>query len=1191
MGALPARLRNAPTRRCVPRVASQIGWVVALRRRERTCAGAVPAIRGSRGRVSAIERMEGFVAQSGARRVRGAARAAAAPTGETARSIAPFAAAPRSSGEHRRPEFLPPCTLPCLSVLGGVRVQGPSGVVQLHGQRARVLSCLAIAGAAVTTEELAEELWGETRPRNWRGALRVALYETRSALEEAGVGAKAIARSGPLLWLDAGAVNLQVDLWHARTRARAARAELEHHRPEQAATLADEAEELFVRHDLSAPAASGPRSSARLRVERVENLELLARAALAAGRLPRALAAAEAALALDPTNQPACLLGMRAAEALHDTPRGLGLYTRLRGALARTLGISPDPALATIYTRLVGTAPPRAQSMAPVPTALRHTGPFVGRDAELARLYALWGRVERGEAGVAAISGPAGVGKTALVAVLAGTIARRGGLVLYGREADPPRRDLDALAQVLEGYLAAAAQTNSPALLGPLEVELRLLLDDRATERPLGPRARRARLAQAVRAWWALLAEQRPTMIALDDLQWAGPTLRSLLAELAVEGVPEGLLLLGSARDADGHAPAGLQALLAHRVGTEIHLGPLGIQDAALLLEPVDTYTPHELQEIWLLAEGNPERLLELARLRRSRDALDSASVSRAAFAAAGAHARSVAAAVAVLGRASSWELVAQVAEVSDPTAPFAAAHAGLLRIEPGGLLHPPHDLLREDILAALPASERIALHARAARALSGVQGSQTSVARHLERSGFLADPEMRARAHLAAARQAIHCAAYEGALAELRALAQLPLSADRTRAIEATWLGAQCLAAIGDPGVIDAVCELLEATINHGAPDPTWAARAAELATSALIPTVVGRTQGRLVELLTTSLARARQPIHIAQIASALALAQVWTAPAAVRRRLARRAAAALGRAAGDDIDDRVRIATLTRAHLGSLEAAHPAARLESGRALVRLATSAQDVEGLARAHLLVHDALVELGRLDQADAELQAARLCAGLLDDQVRWEVAIRTAGRLIMAGDLARAEEAAERALETPRAPALREGAAAAYGAHLLQIRAAQGRLSELADVFGVMRSPQEQWPVWDAAEARVRIATGELDRARELLVRGTAQLLDPSATDITWLARAVQLGWVAVELGDQTAAASLAQLLRPYRGTLHWSVCLSLGPIDLLLALLTLRSAPRAARSALARARRLVDLPGCALWHADLERLG
>jgi len=76
------------------------------------------------------------------------------------------------------------------------------------------------------------------------------------------------------------------------------------------------------------------------------------------------------------------LFGMRAAEVLHDTPRSLGLYTRLRGALARTLGISPDPALATIYTRLVGTAPPRARSMAPIPTALRHTGPFVGRKGD-----------------------------------------------------------------------------------------------------------------------------------------------------------------------------------------------------------------------------------------------------------------------------------------------------------------------------------------------------------------------------------------------------------------------------------------------------------------------------------------------------------------------------------------------------------------------------------------------------------------------------------------------------------------------------------------------------------------------------------------------------------------------------------------------------------------------------------------
>lgn len=648
---------------------------------------------------------------------------------------------------------------------------------------------------------------------------------------------------------------------------------------------------------------------------------------------------------------------------------------------------------------------------------------------------------------------------------------------------------------------------------------------------------------------------------------------------------PEGVLVVGAARSTGSALPPSIGSLVSWGART-IELGPLALDAVADLLGSTGHDAARVAAEVWLASGGNPERVWELAELVVNPGARGRSGLARLDVDRLSPPARRIVRAAAVLGRATPASVVFDVADTDDVAALQEAQAAGVLGLSQGGSVVLRHDLLREDVLAQAGTDEKVRLHARAAEALAKGGTSSHTLVHHLARAAPVVSPERLAKARLSAAREAASLGAYEDALSALDAW-RVERSDGGADDLDALVLRVECLSALGDPRLRDAVVELLERAVVLRR--IAAAATAAEIVTAALIPTLVGREDPAITTRLQAALERARRPEHIASLASALALSRVWTASARDRRALARRAVAALDRRGGQGADA-LALATLTRAHLGSLEAAHPAHRLASARRILALARSTHDIEGVARGHLLAHDALVELGHLDEADLELQAARLCAAALDDQVRWEVEIREAGRRLMAGRLRDAEAAAEQALVTVRAEILREGAAAVYGAQLMMVREAEGRLGELADAVAEFRRVQHEWTVWDAAEARIAVALGDQGRARELLARGVAELEDPVRTDITWLARAVQYAWVAGDVRDVEMAQRLVALLAPYRGTVHWSVCVSLGPVDLLLARLLMLADPRRASTPLERARRLLANDGLAYWRARLADL-
>ncbi|OWY58955.1 hypothetical protein B7486_77180, partial [cyanobacterium TDX16] len=151
-----------------------------------------------------------------------------------------------------------------------------------------------------------------------------------------------------------------------------------------------------------------------------------------------------------------------------------------------------------------------------------------------------------------------------------------------------------------------------------------------------------------------------------------------------------------------------------------------------------------------------------------------------------------------------------------------------------------------------------------------------------------------------------------------------------------------------------------------------------------------------------------------------------------------------------------------------------------------------------------------------------------------------------------GDPELAERIAEEALAGAEA-VFEQRAIAAYGVQVLAIRAAQGRLPELAPLLDQVLAEQPGLAAWHAARAWVAAAAGDDGRARhELdLIDGDGFAVLPR--DFTWTASMHSVAMAAALVGDAERAAVALRLLSPCSGRLTWAGTSSFGPVDQALA--------------------------------------
>ncbi len=90
-------------------------------------------------------------------------------------------------------------TLARVYLTGGIRVDGPGGSfvdVDLPGNQGRIaFAAMAIERRPVSFDELAEIVWDERLPSNWKGALAAVVSKTRTLLSSVGLDGREVIRS------------------------------------------------------------------------------------------------------------------------------------------------------------------------------------------------------------------------------------------------------------------------------------------------------------------------------------------------------------------------------------------------------------------------------------------------------------------------------------------------------------------------------------------------------------------------------------------------------------------------------------------------------------------------------------------------------------------------------------------------------------------------------------------------------------------------------------------------------------------------------------------------------------------------------------------------------------------------------------------------------------------------------------
>lgn len=233
---------------------------------------------------------------------------------------------------------------------------------------------------------------------------------------------------------------------------------------------------------------------------------------------------------------------------------------------------------------------------ADVPALARRTeGSFVGRERELEALErALTSAIAQRQPGVATIIGPPGIGKSRLTREL---IERSDARVLIGRCLSYGQGitywPLSEIVSQVGDLRSALAESDDGALAAS---RIAAALGEGS--------ASSDEIAWGFRKLFEALAHGRPTIVVVDDIQWAEPTLLDLLEYVSdfASGAP--LLLLCTAR------PEIMEIRPAWATprpnATLVTLQPLDLAQAETLVDELSDLSATSKARIVEAAEGNP---------------------------------------------------------------------------------------------------------------------------------------------------------------------------------------------------------------------------------------------------------------------------------------------------------------------------------------------------------------------------------------------------------------------------------------------------------------------------------------------------------------------------------------------------------------------------------------------------------
>ncbi|MGW3290400.1 ATP-binding protein [Streptomyces sp. NPDC001002] len=700
-----------------------------------------------------------------------------------------------SSGGHLR-----------LQVLGPLRIWR-DGVELDTGPRQQsylLAVLLARAGEPISTSELVDLVWAEDVPasavnilQKYVGALR-RLFEPLLPVREAG---SFLHRRGNSYLFTAGSATL--DLVVFREFVDAARAALTRHDHE--AALDHYVGALGLWHG---PAGDGIADGTNtttvftaLDNEFYDACTAAAELAVSMGQPERVLAALRLAASMAPFNEPvlAGLVGVLGAAGRQ--AEALAMFRQVRDRLSEELGIDPGPALEEAQRRILTQSPASPLARETDEEAGRTTAAtMIGRTEELATLRRIVERALAGDTAIGVVEGEPGAGKTRLLEEAAAVAGRLGALTVWGSclegDGTPAMWPWEqALSQVVRSLPAPASEQWLTGGLGSLLVAR----DDGTRELPDGNA--QFRLFEQVVALVGQASARRPTLLILDDLQWADITSLQLLQHLAGR-LPQGAAIIGALRDRAPTLGPDLSRVLAaasrlpgHR---RFRLGPLGPADVAELVRHEAGQDPGDAvaRAIHARTSGNPFFVRELSRLLSGNGAIGDGDPSASATVPSTVHdvvrdrmaglddrARDLLHVAALIGRDVDLRLLSRATgvDVADCLHRLEPLHTlGLL--EPGpqdpSSLRFAHDLVRESVSETATKGQVTQLHLRVADALEQIHADDEDVAErlayHLWAAGPLAEPVRVAEALIRAGRRAAAKLAFESANRQLRSAVQV---------------------------------------------------------------------------------------------------------------------------------------------------------------------------------------------------------------------------------------------------------------------------------------------------------------------------------------------------------------------------------------------------------------------------------
>ncbi len=581
------------------------------------------------------------------------------------------------------------------------------------------------AGSVCGRQQLAGLFWPDSADAQALTNLRRELHHLRRLL---GADGPLEVTATSLRWRDSA--TCRVDVRVLRTRLERARRCAD---SEPAAAVALASEGLAVYGGDFLPGvddewAIAPRE--QLRRDCLDLCDLLADLGSRHGDLDVAVAAARRRIVLQPLEEVGYRTLMTLQVEAGDRGGAVSTYHHCAAVLERELGVAPAAETRRAVDALIG------RPHAPAGPA---RAPLVGRAGPLRRLEAQWAAtVREGRARVVVVRGLAGVGKTRLVAELAGRVRRGRGVVADAQCFDTSGRLV--LAPVAEWLRTPDLRAASRSLEAVWRDEVGRLAPD-VLDGP-GPAPAPATGDRAkVDAWQrhrffeglarAFLAVRRPLLLVLDNVQWCDQETLAWLSFLLRLGGDRPLMVVVTLREdesAPDSAAVGWPGLAGAAVLVDqVALSPLDREDTATLSSAV-TGTPLSGDEAALVhatSGGFPLFVIEAARAAGGPEPAGGAgerlgSVLRRRIGETSAPARQTAGLAAALGRDFTLDVLTEASDLAPEEVALAVDELWRRRVvrARGTGYDFSHDLLRDAAYDLVSPPRRWLLHRRLAQAL-----------------------------------------------------------------------------------------------------------------------------------------------------------------------------------------------------------------------------------------------------------------------------------------------------------------------------------------------------------------------------------------------------------------------------------------------------------------------------------------